>query len=232
MNLVVTGATRGIGRSISLLFAQNGWNIAFCSRSQDKVNEHLAELHAINPGGIFIGIPCDVADKAQLSDFCSKVLQEYGEVHCLVNNAGIFTPGETTQEADGSLEALMATNLYSAYYATRYLLPGIPEGKGHIFNICSVASLKAYPNGGAYSITKFALLGYSKTLREELKPSRIKVTAVMPGATLTDSWAGANLPPDRFMPPEDIAKSIRDIYHLGPETVVEEIILRPMPGDI
>ncbi len=90
----------------------------------------------------------------------------------------------------------------------------------------------AYPNGGSYSISKFALLGFSKVLREELKSSGIKVTAVMPGATWSDSWSGAELPYERLMEAEDIAESILSIYKLGPSAVVEEIILRPQLGDL
>jgi NAD(P)-dependent dehydrogenase (short-subunit alcohol dehydrogenase family) len=232
MNLVITGASRGIGRSICLYFAERGWNIAFCSREKYKVEKLLEELRLIHPDGIFLGLTCDVSDKAQLLAYCDNVCAKFDTIHCLVNNAGTFTPGETISEREGNLEHLMATNLYSAYYTTRYLLEAIPGGEGHIFNMSSVAGIRAYPNGGSYAITKHAMLGYSRTLREELKSKRIKVTALLPGATLTDSWAGASLPEDRFMSPEDIAKCVWDIYQLGPNTVVEEIILRPLPGDI
>jgi short-subunit dehydrogenase len=89
----------------------------------------------------------------------------------------------------------------------------------------------AYPNGGSYTISKFALLGFSKCLREELKDEGIRVTAVMPGATLTPSWEGAGYPAERFMPPEDVAESIFGAYELSDRTVVEEMILRPQKGD-
>jgi short-subunit dehydrogenase len=108
----------------------------------------------------------------------------------------------------------------------------ITQGSGYIFNICSIASIQAYAHGGSYSVSKFALLGFTKSLREELKPHNIRVTAVLPGATLTQSWAGVALPAQRFMPAEDIAQSIFDIYNLSPRTVVEELILRPQLGDI
>ena len=113
------------------------------------------------------------------------------------------------------------------------LLPKMLEKKsGHIFNLCSVASIQAYPNGGSYSISKFALLGLSKALREELMVHRIKVTALIAGATYTDSWSQSNLPESRFMKSEDIAQTVWDLYHLSENTVIEEILLRPMLGDI
>ena len=150
-----------------------------------------------------------------------------------MNNAGVFFPGQVINEEDGILEKLIETNLYSAYNMSRMLLPKMIEKKaGHIFNLCSVASLGAYSNGGSYSISKFALLGLSKALREELKEHSIKVTSLIPGATYTDSWSQSGLPESRFMKSEDIAKLVWDIYHLSECTVVEEILLRPILGDI
>jgi len=131
------------------------------------------------------------------------------------------------------LETMMQTNLYSAYHLTRAILPlMLPFRKGHIFNMCSVASVLAYPNGGAYSISKFALLGFSKVLREEMKDKGIKVTSILPGATWSNSWAGVDIPESRLMQAEDIAKTVLGAYHLSDSAVVEEIILRPQLGDL
>jgi NADP-dependent 3-hydroxy acid dehydrogenase YdfG len=174
-----------------------------------------------------------MSDKAQVQAFAGHISEHWHKVEILVNNAGTFIPGQIINEPDGILEKLIDTNLYSAYHMTRALLPGMIKLKhGHIFNMCSIASLNAYANGGSYSISKFALLGFSKSLREELKPHNIKVTSLMPGATLTDSWAGVDLPESRFMQAEDIAKLISDIYHLSANTVIEEVVLRPVLGDI
>jgi short-subunit dehydrogenase len=92
--------------------------------------------------------------------------------------------------------------------------------------------LKAYPMGGSYSIAKFALLGFSKVLREELKPKGIKVTAIMPGATWSDSWQGVDLPYERLMQPSDIAQMVWSASQLSPAAVVEDIIIRPLLGDL
>ena len=99
-------------------------------------------------------------------------------------------------------------------------------------NICSVASLKAYPNGGAYSISKFALAGFTKNLREEMKDKGIKVTAIYPGAAYTDSWAKSGIERSRFMEADDVAATIFGLTQLSPKAVVEEIIMRPQLGDI
>ena len=96
----------------------------------------------------------------------------------------------------------------------------------------SIAGLKAYPGGGSYSISKFALRGFSVNLREELKPYNIKVTTVFPGATYTDSWAASGIDKKRFMEAEDVAKMVYAASQLSPQACVEDIILRPQPGDI
>ena len=89
-----------------------------------------------------------------------------------------------------------------------------------------------YANGGSYSISKYAMLGMTKVLREEMKQHGIRVTAVLPGATLTPSWAGVDLPASRFIKPEDVAESVYGTYSLSKNSVVEEILIRPMEGDI
>jgi NADP-dependent 3-hydroxy acid dehydrogenase YdfG len=103
---------------------------------------------------------------------------------------------------------------------------------GHIFNLCSIASLHAYDNGGAYSISKFALYGFNKNLREEMKPHNIKVTAVIPGAVLTDSWEGFDNSSKRIMEADDIAKMIFTCTQLSPAACVEDIVIRPQSGDL
>ena len=108
----------------------------------------------------------------------------------------------------------------------------VAQKSGHIFNMCSIASFTAYANGGSYAISKFALLGFSKCLRAELKDQGIRVTAVMPGATFTDSWKETTLPEERFMPSEDVANMVFASYSLSPRSVVEDIVIRPQLGDI
>lgn len=229
--IVITGATRGIGRAVAAKFAAGGFDLALCARTE----KDLAELSAqLKTAGInLLTVVCDVSKKQEVKAFGERVLQEFGAVDILINNAGVFIPGQVISEKEGSLEQIIDTNLYSAYHLTRTLLPKMIERKsGHIFNMCSVASIKAYPNGGAYTISKYALLGFSKSLREELKEYQIAVTSVIPGATHTDSWKGSGLPESRFVKAEDVAKAIWDIYHLSTNTVVEEILLRPVLGDI
>lgn len=229
--VVITGATKGIGRALAEKFAAEGWCLALCARTGSDL-EQLAEELKGKAIKVFT-MPCDVSKPEQIKQFGIRVLAELGVVDVLINNAGVFLPGQVYNEPEGTLEALIETNLYSAYHLTRVLAPVMIERKqGHIFNMCSVASIKAYHNGGSYAISKFALLGFSKSLREELKEFNIRVTSLIPGATYTPSWHAANLPQERFMKAEDVAKLIWDVYNLSANTVVEEVVLRPLLGDI
>jgi short-subunit dehydrogenase len=233
MNIVITGASRGIGKAIAAKFISQGWNAAICSQQKERILKAKNELLQINHHAGIIAEVVDVSQKEEVIAFANKVKHAFDQVDVLINNAGIFIPGSIYEEKEGVLEHTMAVNLYSAYHLTKALLPlMIAHKQGHIFNICSTASLRAYPNGGSYSISKFALLGFSKNLREEMMPFGIKVTAVCPGPTLTDSWEGFDGPEDRMMKPEDIADMVWAAYHLASQTVVEDIILRPILGDI
>lgn len=233
MNIIITGGSRGIGKAIAARFVQEGWNAAICSLNEDKIKQAAADLKVLNPRVQIIAEAVDVRDKKAVEAFGKQVKKSFGQIDVLVNNAGIFIPGSIHEEVDGVLEDTVATNLFSAYYLTRALLPEMKSArKGHVFNICSTASLRAYSNGGSYSISKFALLGFSKNLREEMKEFNIKVTAVCPGPTLTDSWAGFEAPADRFMRPEDVANVVWNAANLSPQTVVEDIVMRPILGDV
>lgn len=231
--LMVTGGTKGIGRAVIEKFAANTTDIVTCARNKKDLEDLQRSLEKNYPAIRVYTFPADMSDKQQVKDFCAFVLGLHRPVDILVNNAGYFLPGEISTEQEGTLESMINANLYSAYYTTRGVVADMKaQRSGHIFNMCSIASIQAYPNGGSYAISKFALLGFSKCLREELKPFNIRVTAVLPGATRTASWEGTDLPDERFMKAEDVADTIFSVYALSGRSVVEEILIRPQLGDI
>lgn len=233
MKVVVTGGTKGIGWAIIEEFAANGFDIAFCSRSKADLEERAKQLQGEYPTIKVLVEAVDMRQKDQVLGFAKLIAKKWGTIDVLVNNAGVFLPGEISKEEDGQLETMMETNLYSAYHLTRALLPQMtPQKSGHIFNICSIASKIAYPNGGSYSISKFALLGFSKVLREEMKEQGIRVTSILPGATWSNSWKGVDLPQERLMQAADIGKTVYAAYSLSQSAVVEDIVLRPQLGDL
>ena len=232
MTTVITGASKGIGRAIAETFAANGHHLLICSRNEHTLYKTVEELSVKYPAVTVRAKPVDLSVKKQAQEFGMWCLEQ-SEPDILVNNAGLFEPGSVHNEPDGLLESQLATNLYSAYHLTRTILPKMMErGSGHIFNICSIAALDAYDNGGAYSISKFAIYGFSKNLREEMKPYGIKVTSVHPGAVMSDSWGNFDNSNKRIMEADDIARLILAASQLSPAACVEEILVRPQLGDL
>lgn len=232
MNILITGASQGIGFAVAEIFSKKGNQVWITSRNEVRLYQALESLQTKYPDTIFRAKAFDLSNKEQAIALGSWAL-EHGTPDVLVNNAGLFEPGNVTDEADGVLESQMATNLYSAYHLTRTVLPAMKEKKqGFIFNICSVAGLQAYPGGGSYSISKFALNGFSQNLREELKPHGIKVAALFPGAVMTASWGDFDNSEKRIMEAGDIAVLIETATRLSDAACVESIILRPQLGDL
>lgn len=230
---VVTGGTKGIGKAIVKRFLEEGFDVITCARNSVDLKALQLEMQASHPGRRCMVMEADLSDRKCVEAFVDFVKGFNQSVDVLVNNTGVFIPGQIYNEADGTVEKSIETNLYSAYYLTRGLVGDMmARKKGHIFSMCSIASITAYPNGGSYSISKFALYGMTKVLREEMKPHHVKVTAILPGATLTESWAGTELPPERFIPPIDIANAVWMAYNASPGVVVEDLLIRPQLGDI
>jgi short-subunit dehydrogenase len=231
--ILVTGGTKGIGRALIEKFAADGFYIITCARHEADLKALKLEIEQKYTFTKVFYLATDVSDRTSLEAFISFVKQMKVKIDVLVNNAGVFLPGTIIGESATVLPFLIDTNLTSAYLLTKALVPDMMRRKsGHIFMMCSTASITAYTNGGAYCVSKFALYGLTKVLREELKPHDVKVTAILPGATFTASWEGVDLPMERFMKPEDVASAISNAYYMSPGAVVEEILIRPQLGDI
>ena len=233
MIAVITGASRGIGKAVAEVFALNGYDLLLSSRSEEKLLTAIEELKTKYPNVSIDGKAMDLGRKENCRLLGEWILENADTVDVLVNNAGNFIQGNVSDEPDGAMEQLMNENFFSAYHLTRLLLPRMMQaGSGHVFTISSIAALGAYPGGGAYSISKAALLSFTRNLRFEMTEHGIKLTAVLPGATYTDSWRQSGLPEERFMTAADVAHMIFAATKLSPGAVVEDIIMRPQLGDI
>ena len=220
---VITGGTKGIGGALVEKFLSEGYLVFTTARNKADLeeNDRLKFFAA------------DLSKKEEVLKFADFVLSQTQRIDVLINNTGVFIPGQIHNEDEGNLELQINTNLYSAYNLTRKLIPlMIDQKSGQVFNICSIASITPYNNGGSYSISKYAMYGMTKCLREEMKEFGVKVIAVLPGAVYTSSWEGADIEENRLMPAEDIAHSIYETSQLSERTVIEDLILRPQLGDL
>jgi short-subunit dehydrogenase len=232
-NSLITGATKGIGRSIAIAFAKEGINMAICSRNGKDLEKFKEELLRINPKIKVVAQVADGSVKGQILQFAGAAEQQLGFISIVVNNLGLFETGGILDDSEKSFDRLLNTNLMPAYHLYRYFGKTMMAAReGHIFNICSVASINPVAEAGTYSVTKFALLGLSKVMRLEMQPYGVKVTAVIPGSTLTDSWKDADVDKDKFLSPDDIASAIVNIYNMSATANVDEIIIKPIDGQV
>ncbi|AEL26041.1 SDR family oxidoreductase [Cyclobacterium marinum] len=231
-SILVTGGTKGIGKAIILEFANKGFDVFTCSRNEDELRELKEEVEKNFSAVKVYTKKADLSIKEETKAFVAFV-KKIGIPDVLVNNTGIFIPGSLHSEDEANFEKTMHTNLFSTYYLTKGFTKELMERKnGHIFTIGSIAGLTAYANGGSYAVSKWAMLGFTKCLRQEMVPHGVKVTSVLPGATFTASWEGVDLPESRFIDVVDVAASVWSAYNLSPRSVVEEIVIRPQLGDI
>jgi short-subunit dehydrogenase len=232
-NALITGSTKGMGRAISISFANEGISVAICSRNEQELLKFKDELHIINPNIKVFAQVTDGSNKVELLKFAAAAEQELGFIDIVVNSLGMFVPASILDESDDTFEKQVNTNLMPTYELYRYFgKTMVAARKGHFFNICSVASLNPIAQAGAYSVTKYALLGLTKVMRLEMQDHGVKVTAVIPGSTLTDSWKDAVVDKNTMVLPEDIASAIINIYKMSMGANVDEIIIKPAPGQL
>ncbi|HTI61148.1 SDR family oxidoreductase [Mucilaginibacter sp.] len=232
-NALITAATKGMGRATAIALARDGISLAICARNEQELEAFKLELLEMNPGIQVMTQTVDGSVKDQLLGFAASAEKELGFISIIVNNLGMFDPVSILDESDEAFDKQLNTNLMPAYHLYKHFgKKMIAKREGHIFTICSVAALDPIAAAGSYSVTKVALLGLTKVMRAELQPHGVKVTAVIPGSTLTNSWAGTTISEDKFILPEDIASAIVNTYKMSAGANVDEIIIRPVTGQV
>lgn len=232
MHVVVTGASQGIGAAIARAFAgQPEVELSLLARHEGRLEQVASECRDL--GATATWHSCDLTWDDQVEAVADAVLETAGPPGIVVNNAGKFRPGTVLDMDGASLRKQLEENIVTALLVTQAFLPAMIEAReGHLFFLGSVASLRAYPGAAGYCAAKHGLLGLARSVRNETTQHGLRVTTVLPGATLTPSWSGVEIPENRFMPAEDVAQAIVNCAALGPRTVVEELLLRPQPGDV
>ena len=230
--VVVTGASQGIGRALAEAFTQEpDARIALAARSKDALHAVAEACRAA--GAEALVVPTDVTDAAAVEQLAETVTERWGPPDVLVNNAGAFTYAPLDELTLDGFREQIDVNLTGTFAVTQAFLPAMrTRGSGHLFFMASVAALQAYPGNAGYCAAKHGVRGLARVVREETKDEGVRVTTIIPGATRTPTWDGVDLPDERFMPPDDIARAVVDAYHLSDRTVMEEMLLRPQEGDV
>jgi len=230
----VVGASRGIGYACAAALAREGYNIAISGRDEVKLKEAADSLSA--SGVDALSVLCDISIEEQVKIANKKIATHFGRTpDVLINSAGISPWSTFSETSVEEFDLTIATNTRGMFLTSRQVLRDMyAKSSGTIVQILSIAAIKAYKNGAAYVASKFAALGFTNALREEARAHGVRVIAVFPGATETEIWdedmRAKNH--DRMMQPEDIAEAIVSAMKLPNRALVEEIILRPILGDI
>jgi short-subunit dehydrogenase len=230
---VITGASRGIGEGIALILSSKikNINLFLIAKNIEKLNQ-VKEKCIENGANVEI-CSCDVSNVDEVNNMAKQFHEKFNHIDVLINNAGIFKYSTIIDTSIEMFDEIIATNLRSVFLISKVFIPlMINQNYGDIFNVSSIAGLSGYYGGSAYSASKFGMSGLSKTMRIELKNYNIKVCCVYPGAVYTDSWAGTEHSIEKFISVKDISLLFYNIYELSRNTVVEEIILRPILGDL
>jgi len=230
MKIWVSGASSGIGKAIVNEALAKGLSVVATSRDAKKLQLLSNELNS----GTLVVSQCDVSDSKSVEEFYKKTFSSEGP-DALVNSAGITVFKNAAETSIAEVDGIIKTNLLGSVYAIHSVLPSmISKKRGTIINISSVASIKVLKGSSIYSATKAGLLQYSRVLREEVREHNIKVIDVLPGATETPIWDEKvrNRHKDRMMKPEDVAAFVVELLTGSGNMVAEEIVLRPVTGDL
>jgi short-subunit dehydrogenase len=230
-SVLITGASQGIGRSIAITFAATTTRpILLLARSEDKLNETKDLCEKAGAADVAC-LVCDATSETQLADL--SIPEDIPAPGIIVNNAGSYLYKKVTETSSEEYQKQIDLNLFTAVNVVNRFLPGLREfDRSLILNVCSVGALQGLAESGAYSSAKHALLGYTRSLRDELKETDIGVTAINLGQTHSPSWDESTMSPEKLINPSDVSALIVQMTELSPRTLVEEITIQPQHGRV
>ncbi len=207
-NALVTGAGKGIGRAVAIALAHEGVHVALLARTETQLREVAAEIEALGVKAVVLA--ADIADRAAVEAAVAQANEALGTIDILINNAGIGTFAKLVDMDPAEWERIIQVNLLGTYYATRAVLPGmIARETGDIINVASTAGQRGAATTSAYSASKFAMLGLTESLMQEVRKHNIRVSALTPSTVATELAISNHLTdgnPDKVMQPEDLAE--------------------------
>jgi 3-oxoacyl-[acyl-carrier protein] reductase len=225
---VVTGAGRGIGKAIALSLAREGVDVALCSRTKSEVDAVAREIEKM--GRRSLAVQADVSQEKDVENVISETIKKFGRIDVLINNAGIGYFANVKDLSVNEFDQMWAINMRGVFLITRAVIPTmIQQQSGDIVNIASLAGRNAFVGGAGYSATKWALIGFSRTLMLEVRQHNIRVITICPGSVNTTF----GLPELRtsssdWMPTaDDVAQVVVNALKMPRHVMLSEIDMRP-----
>lgn len=228
---VVSGGGSGIGREIALTLARRGHPLALLGRRKALLEQTLSEAGDAGGGGL--ALPCDVRDADSVAAAARDIERQWGAAALVVPAAGLAAIAPFEETAPERFRDVLDTNLTGTFLLLRALLPGMKRrGSGWIFPILSTAAQRGFPGWSAYCASKWGLAGLVAALREELRGSGVRLTALYPGATDSPLWDELPGTWNRalMVPPREVARAVVNALEADPSTLIEEIHLGPVGG--
>jgi len=225
-NALITGASSGIGRAISLQLAKAGVNCVLAARRQGALEALAQEIEEYEVRTMVV--PTDVTNEAEREALLETIGNEWGELHILINNAGIFKMSSVDDLQLDSLEQTLAVNLIAPMMLAKLSLYLLRQNEhSAIINIASISGTMGFAKGSAYSASKFGIMGFSESLFEEVREQGVKVCAICPGYVNTEMVAGHGLDEAKMIQPEDIASTVVHVLEMPVQSCPSKIIIRP-----
>ncbi len=229
----ITGASTGIGKEIANEFSKAGHIVVVSARRKSRLVRIVSEIkYADREASAFV---CNVMSERSIQITSKRIREKYGSIDLLINNAGVTVFKSFMETKTFDYDNVIDTNLRGAFLCIKSVLPQmIKNKKGHIINILSVAASTSFENSSVYAASKAGLLALSNGLREEVRRYNIKVSNILPGAVETPMWDSKSRQryKNRMMSAADIAKIVLQIYQQPRKVLIEDVIVRPVKGDI
>ncbi len=232
---IITGGSVGIGRAAALCLVQHGAAVVLVSRNPQRIEDACAWLLQQAPAADVLGLALDVSNEADMQEMVDRTLERFGRVDVLIASAGILRAGDgqlrtVAQMSSEEWDQVLDINLKGTYLSNRAVLPAMmKQGSGQIINVSSTSGRKGYAYDSAYCASKFAVIGLSESLAEEVRPHGIRVQMLLPGVIDTPIW-GQNGPipkPVDVLPVERVAELLSFMVRIPSDAVCLETVVEP-----
>ena len=224
MNFIITGASRGLGAEFAKFASKFGGTIGLIATNQESLKSIASNLK----GCSVITYACDFTEQDSVDALVEELSADFDPIDVIINNVGSFELGELENTSMKQVDKMLDINFKAAFSITQKFLSEFKKNKtGFIFNIGSIITESPRKDISAYTISKFALQGYTKVLCDDLKDFGVKVTEIIPGSIKTSSWDGIEAPKEDFVQPKDIVSAVDMVINSSKGANFEQIIVRP-----